>query len=160
MPEAEKSVNGSDLIAFIDGKAAGHSSTHTLTISAETKEHVFKPAASVPQSNASLFKNKTVTGVNVQVSTEGLVFYGETEESPAALAEIALSGEPVALKLYHRGNDGTGNTDKPWISGQFVCTNFVNTAPAGDDATYSAQFENTGPITSNDENFLKSLVSA
>ncbi len=149
----EKSVNGDDLLLFIRGKAVGHCSTHTITISGETKEHAFKPKASAPKSS-SKFKNKTIVSLSCSVSFEGLVFYNESEMSAAELASIIMAGESVEIKSYARGNQAEGAGDKPWLVGKFVATNFTKTAPAKDDATYSGQFENDGAFECAESNFL------
>lgn len=72
-------VNGSDLLMSIGGKACGHCTSHTTTYNSETKDRAVKPASAESAANAGLFKEKTVTGLSVQVKCEGLRFYGEEE---------------------------------------------------------------------------------
>lgn len=149
----EKSVNGDDLLLIVNGKAVGHCTSHTINITAETKEHAFKPKASAPKSS-SKFKNKTIVSLACSISFEGLVFYNESEMSAAELARIIMEGKSVGVKSYVRGNQVEGTADKPWLTGNFVATNFTKTAPAKDDTTYSGQFENDGAFDCADNNFL------
>jgi predicted secreted protein len=139
-------INGSDLLVFIDGKAVGHCTSHTTTISAETKDRAVKPVATASVGSAGLFKNKGVTGISVSISAEGLSFYNETENGYAACMALAAAGQSVAVKCLERGND-----EKPYLSGNFVITSLERTAPANDDTTYSISLENDGVVTFDDK---------
>lgn len=50
-------------------------------------------------------------------------------------------GATVELKGFHRGSDAT-----PYMSGNFVVTSIEESSPAGEDASYSATFDNSGPV--------------
>ena len=138
----KKYVNGSDLLMSIDGKACGHCTSHTTTYTSETKDRAVKPAASETAENAGLFKEKTVTGLAVQVKCEGLRFYGETENGMKDLLGKWKVGGTVELKGFARGSDTS-----PYMSGNFIISSLEENAPAGDDTTYSATFDNTGAVT-------------
>ena len=135
-------VNGSDLLVMVGNKAVGHCTTHTATFSTETKDTAVKPAASVASGSGSLFKNKRVSGLSVQVKADGIVFSGETESGFKDILSAWKTGAAVALKLFKRGSDAT-----PYCSGNFIISSLENTAPAGEDATYSATFDNDGVVT-------------
>ena len=134
-------VNGSDLLMSIDGKACGHCTSHTTTYNSETKERAVKPAASVTARGAGLFKEKSVTGLSVQVKCEGLRFYGEEETGMTPLLAKWKVGGKVELKGFVRGSDA-----KPYMSGKFVVSSLEESSPAGEDTTYSATFDNTGMV--------------
>lgn len=134
-------VNGSDMLLYVDGKAVGHCTTHTTTINSETKDRAVKPVASAGIS-AGLWKNKGVTGLSVSISAEGLVFYQETESGYKSCLALIAKGQSVAVKCMERGN-----TDNPYLSGNFVVASLERTDAAGDDATYSISLENDGEIT-------------
>ena len=142
MAEKNGYVNGSDLLMSIDGKACGHCTSHTTTYTSETKDRAVKPAAEELAENAGLFKEKTVTGLSVQVKCEGLRFYSETESGLKALLAKWKKGEKVELKGFARGGDAN-----PYMSGNFIISSLEESAPAGDDTTYSATFDNTGAVT-------------
>ena len=135
-------VNGSDLLVMVGTKAVGHCTTHTATFSTETKDTAVKPTAATAASAASLFKGKRVSGLSIQVKADGLVFSGETEAGFKDILGAWKAGEPVELVLLKREND-----DNPYCSGNFIISSLENTAPAGEDATYSATFDNDGAVT-------------
>lgn len=134
-------VNGSDMLLMVGEKAIGHCTTHSVSMSAETKERTVKPAASVAQSTA-LFKDKGVTSLSVSISAEGLRYYGEAESGHDALMGLYMSATPVTVKCFERGND-----TKPYLTGSFVITKLDCTMPANDDVTFSVDLENTGAVT-------------
>lgn len=140
-------VNGSDLLLSIGGKAAAHCTSHTTTYNSETKERAVKPKASVTAASSGLFKEKSVTGLSVQVKCEGLRFYGEDEAGMKEMLATWKVGSTVELKGFARGSDA-----KPYMSGKFVITTLEETAPAGDDTTYSATFDNSGAVTIDETN--------
>ena len=135
-------VNGSDLLMSITGKACGHCTSHTTTYTSETKDRAVKPAATESASNAGLFKEKSVTGLSVQVKCEGLRFNGEEESGMKDLLAKWKEGATVELKGFARGGDAA-----PYMSGNFIISSLEESAPAGDDTTYSATFDNTGVVT-------------
>lgn len=138
-------INGSDLLLLVgDDTPFGHCTTHTLTFNSETKDRAVKPLVSVPYSASSgLFKSKSVTGLSITVSAEGLRFYDETESGMATLLAKWKTGEPIALKGFHRAN----STAHPYFSGNFVITSLEETSPAADDTTYKVTFDNDGDVT-------------
>lgn len=143
-------VNGSDLLVAIkEGtgqsitrKPIGHCTSHTATYNTETKDVAVKPLSSVDASAASLWKSKRVVGLSMQVKADGLKFYSESESGFKAILSKWKIGQSVALDLFERENDET-----PYASGNFIITSLEETNPAGDDATYSATFDNDGAIT-------------
>lgn len=133
-------VNGSDMLLYFGGKAVGHCTTHRTTISSETKDRAVKPVASEDVTKA-LFKDKSVVGLSVSISAEGLCFYQETENGyKAALAKI-MAGASVEVKCMER------ESETPYLTGKFVITKLERTDPAQDDATYSIELENDGAVT-------------
>ena len=141
-------VNGSDLLVMVGTKAVGHCTTHTATFSTETKDTAVKPTAATAASAASLYKGKRVSGLSVQVKADGLVFSGETEAGFKDILGAWKAGDPVELVLLKREND-----DNPYCSGNFIISSLENTAPAGEDATYSATFDNDGAVTIDEAKF-------
>lgn len=131
-------VNGSDILLYVNGKAIGHCTTHTATFTSETKDHAVKPVATSGLS-AGLWKGKAVVGLSISISTEGLRFYNESEMGFKGLFKEWIKGKSVELKCMEREN-----SDKPYLVGKFVIASIEESAPAQDDATYSANFENDG----------------
>lgn len=136
-------VNGSDLLLSVmagksDKNALGHCTSHTTTYGTETKDRAVKPVATAGF-HSSKWKDKSVTGLSISISGEGLRFYDETECSFEDLSGLWGAGLPVYVKAFERQEDAN-----PYIAGYFVITNLEETSPAEDDATYSIQLENAG----------------
>lgn len=144
--------NGSDMLVYVGGKAVGHCTSHTATFNSETKDRAVKPVASAGLS-AGLWKGKTVTGLSISISAEGLVHYDETESGFKELLAAWKTGAPVTVKCMERAND-----DEPYLEGSFVITSLERTDPAQDDSTYSIQLENNGEPTTLDESKITENV--
>lgn len=140
--------NGSDMLVYVNDQATGHSTTHSTSCQSETKEHAVKPPA-IKGISSGKFKGKTVTGLSISVSAEGMVFYGESEAGYKALFKAWKAGQSVKLKCMERGN-----SDKPYLAGNFVIASLERTDPANDDSTYSVSFENDGEPDTLDETAL------
>lgn len=144
--------NGSDMLVYVGGKAVGHCTSHTATFNSETKDRAVKPVASAGLS-AGLWKGKTVTGLSISISAEGLVHYDETESGFKELLAAWKTGAPVTVKCMERAND-----DEPYLEGSFVITSLERTDPAQDDSTYSIQLENNGEPSTLDETAITENV--
>lgn len=142
MAEVKKQgyCNGSDMLLYIGGKPVGHCTTHTTTVNSETKDRAVKPVATASIS-AGLWKNKSVTGLSVSISAEGLVFYQESENGYKSCLAMIAKGQSVEVKCMEREND-----NKPYLTGNFVVASLERSDPAQDDATYSISLENDGEI--------------
>lgn len=144
--------NGSDMLVYVGGKAVGHCTSHTATFNSETKDRAVKPVASASLS-AGLWKGKTVTGLSISISAEGLVHYDETESGFKELLAAWKTGAPVTVKCMERAND-----NEPYLEGSFVITSLERTDPAQDDSTYSIQLENNGEPSTLDETAITENV--
>jgi predicted secreted protein len=138
-------INGSDLLLSVGGKAVGHCSSHKVTYNSETKERAVKPVAS-QGSDAGLWKDKSVTGLSITISADGLRFYDETENGFTEMSALWGVGQAVEVKCFPRG-DGKSTTQQSYLEGKFVITSIEEDAPAQDDATYSINLENAGMPT-------------
>lgn len=139
-------INGSDiLLSVLVGsntyKAIGHCTSHTLTFNSDSKDRAVKPAASAGYS-AGLWKEKSVSGLSISISAEGLRYYGEAENGYAELSALWGAATPITVKAFQRENDSA-----PYLEGSFVITSIEETSPAQDDATYSISLENNGEPT-------------
>lgn len=150
-------VNGNDLLVYIktgtgndvERKAIGHCTSHTATFNTETKDVAVKPAANLVRSTDGLYKEKRITGLSVQVKCSGLCFYDEAEGGFKHILSKWAAGQNVELELFERPAEANA-TIEPYASGQFVISTLENTAPAGDDASYDATFDNNGPVKIDD----------
>lgn len=131
-------INGSDLLIKVVGKGFGHCTSHTVTYNSETKDRAVKPVVTAAKSSG-LWKGKGVTGLSISISAEGLRCYKETESGLEQISPSWGKGESVEVEAFHRGQ-----TDTPYLKGNFVIASMEETSPAQDDATYSISLENDG----------------
>ena len=131
-------VNGSDLLLNVGGNAVGHCTTHTTTYNSETKDRAVKPLATAKKSSG-LWKGKSVTGLSISISAEGLRYYADTENGFEQIAPMWGKGQSVDVQAFERESDKS-----PYLKGKFVITSIEETSPAQDDATYTINLENDG----------------
>lgn len=155
MPTTTKTgyCNGSDMLLYIGGKAVGHCTSHSTTINSETKDRAVKPVATADIS-AGLWKNKGVTGLNVSISAEGLVFYQETESGYKSCLAMVGKGKSVDVKCVER------ESETPYLTGKFVITSLERSDAAQDDATYSISLENDGEVTFDEDAITETAADA
>lgn len=130
--------NGSDMLLSAGGKCVGHSTTHTTTMTSDTKDRAVKPPASAKMS-AGLWKGKGVTGLSISISAEGICNYDESENGYKALYKAWKTGKSIKVECMERET-----SNKPYLSGMFIITSLERTDPAQDDSTYSVNLENDG----------------
>lgn len=140
--------NGSDMLLYVGGKAVGHCTTHTTTLSSDTKDRAVKPVATAGIS-AGLWKGKGVTGLSISIKADGLVFYEESENGYKALFAAWKAGKSIDVKCMERES-----SDKPYLAGKFVISSLERTDPAQDDASYSVSLDNDGEPETLDETAL------
>ena len=137
-------IEGRDLMLYINTAADAATPTytpqaaatsHTITYTGETKERITKDTAS------GAYSKKKVTKLGVSIKCEALVSFGDSAGYDKLLAAMK-SREAVKLK-YGFAQEEAG--DK-YEEGLFVITSLEQTSAAGEDATYSATFENSGEV--------------
>lgn len=131
-------ANGSDLLLKVAGQPVGHCTSHTVTYNSETKDHAVKPTATEPHSKG-LWKDKTVSGLAISISFEGLRFWNEREGKLETVAAKWGTGDKVEVECFYREKD-----TEPYIKGMFVIDSLEESAPAQDDVTYSGNLSNAG----------------
>lgn len=131
-------LNGSDLLVNVGSEAVGHSSTCTISLTSETKDRAVKPLASA-SSSASMWKEKGVTGLAINIKADGLTVVKETENGFMEVAPDWGKGSAVDVEVYLRGQK-----EKPIIKGKFIISSMEITGPAQDDTTYSITLDNSG----------------
>lgn len=138
MAETQEYMSGSNVLFTVGGKGLGHSTTHTVTYSTETKKRGVKPPVKVKTKKA-LFSGKGVTEMSISVHGEGFRYKGEEELSLDEIRKLWGIGRSVELSCFERDGDAT-----PYLKGKFVISKVEETSPAQDDATFSVDFENDG----------------
>lgn len=136
-------LDGTNVILSVAGAAFGFSTGCKVTTTAETGERVTKEAS------AGKWKEKFVKTLSESISVDGLILVDGDTETPTydQVKQLMLKGEPVTLDYNLRdGDERTGKTAGGY-QGKYICTSLDLDAQAGDDAKYSAQFENSGAVT-------------
>lgn len=137
-------INGSNLLLKVKGKAAGHCTSHTLTFTMETKDVAVKPVAAAGIRNGK-WTEKLPGKKSVSIKGEGLRVYDEMEGGFKTLLSLFDAAEPIEVEAYERGEAGTEGAE-PYAKGDFIITSLEENAPAEDDATYSIQLDNAGAV--------------
>lgn len=135
-------VEGNDLMLYVNTAESTttpvwsptlHATSHTIDWGAETKVRKTK--------DTGKWAKKVVTGHSCTIKCDALCSYdagiGYTE-----LLKMMKLGEEVLLKFSQK-SESTGND---YEEGLFVLTAVNQSTPAGEDATYSCTFENSGEI--------------
>ena len=138
-------IHGSDMLVGLMLEDAftpmGHSKTCTISNKAETKERAVKPTLeTAAASSAGKWKEKSVSGLSVEISSEGFKFYGD-EMGYDKLLELWEKSEPVTVRYALRGEETT-----KYREGKFLITSLDETSPSDDDSTYTISLENSGPV--------------
>lgn len=133
--------NGSDILVAIDGGAIGHCTTNTITYSTDTKDRAVKPVATADLSSG-LWTEKSISGLSVSISCQGLRFYQETESGFKVVLPKWSTGSTVEVTCFERGN-----TTTPYLTGTFIVKSLEETNAANDDAQYTCELENSGEVT-------------
>ncbi len=136
-------IEGRDLMLYINtGSAAtptytaqAAATSHTISYTGETKERVTKDTAN------GAYSEKKVTKLGVSIKCEALVSFGDAAGYDKLLS-VMKNREAVKLK-YGFSEEVTGDT---YEEGMFIITSLEQSSAAGEDATYSATFENTGAV--------------
>lgn len=138
MAETQEYMSGSNVLFTVGGKGLGHSTTHTVTYSTETKKRGVKPPVK-EKTKKALFSGKGVTEMSISVHGEGFRYKGEEELSLDEIRKLWGIGRSVELSCFEREGDAT-----PYLKGKFVISKVEETSPAQDDATFAVDFENDG----------------
>lgn len=138
MAKTQEYMSGSDVLFTVGGKGLGHSTTHTVTYSTETKKRGVKPPVK-EKTKKALFSGKGVTEMSISVHGEGFRYKGEEELSLDEIRKLWGIGRSVELSCFEREGDAT-----PYLKGKFVISKVEETSPAQDDATFTVDFENDG----------------
>lgn len=109
--------------------------SHTITYSTETKERLTKDS---PGGNSE----KRITSVKVSIKAEALRSFGDKDKK--LLLKAMKEKKNVYLKYGFTEADEQAGDD--YEEGSFVITSLEETSQAGEDVSYSAQFESSGEI--------------
>lgn len=145
MSNPSKVLDGTDLILSIGGGALAYSTGCKVTTTTETSERVTKEA------QGGKWKEKSVKSFSETISADGLVCTDGASDAPTydQLKDAQIAGKPVTASYNIRnGSERDGKTTGGY-TGKYIITSLDLDGQAGEDAKYSVQLENYGPVTKN-----------
>lgn len=143
-------INGGDLMLFLGGTSIAFSTSHKLSISAETVETSSKD-------NGGKWVAKAVRKLSWNMSTENLYSLEGAGKTYDDLFTM-MTGRTEIDAIFTVEKDYATKADEvpaggwlPMTTGQYkgkvVITSLELNAPNGDNATFTASFEGVGALT-------------
>ena len=143
-------INGGDLMLFLGGTSIAFSTSHKLSISAETVETSSKD-------NGGKWVAKAVRKLSWNMSTENLYSLEGAGKTYDDLFTM-MTGRTEIDAIFTVEKDYANKADEvpetgwvPMTTGQYkgkvVITSLELNAPNGDNATFTASFEGVGALT-------------
>ena len=147
-------IKGSDLMLFVGGKSIGFATSHTLSISADTKETSSKDSGGKWQTSEVGVLSWTASSENLCADKAEGVGYDELFAMMIARKPVtgvfALEGNSTDLaenKLDAVKTGGWTPKAKDGSTGQMLITSLEKNAPNGENATFTVQFTGVGALT-------------
>lgn len=136
-------LDGTNLILSVDGKALGFSTGCKITTQTETGERVTKEA------QAGKWKEKYVKSFSESISADGCVLTDGDDTTPTydQLKALQIAGKPIAASYSVRDGSTREGKKAGGYTGMYIITSLDLDGQAGEDAGYSVQLENSGPVT-------------
>lgn len=145
-----KVLNGKDFMIFMGGKATALSTSHKLTLSAETSDAASK--------DDGMWDESVVTKMSWEASTEALVSADPEVESFDTMYDKFIAGEPVDVVLgipANLSNDGvpeqgwSSPATKPsqiYYSGKALITTLERTDAKGSNSSMTVSLRGQGKL--------------
>lgn len=141
-----KVLDGKDFMIFVNGKATALSTSHKLTITAETSDSASK--------DDGMWDEVIVSKMSWEASTEALVAAEAGVDSYDTMLDIMLSKEPIDLVMGIPANlSNNGLPEVGWSAptglhykGKAIITSLDRTDSKGSNSTFSASFKGVGAL--------------
>ena len=143
-------INGGDLMLFLGGTSIAFSTSHKLSISAETVETSSKD-------NGGKWVAKAVRKLSWNMSTENLYSSegaGKTYDDLFTMMTGRTEIDAIFTVEKDYANKADAVPETGWLpmttgqyKGKVVITSLELNAPNGDNATFTASFEGVGALT-------------
>lgn len=147
-------IKGGDLMLFVGGKSIGFATSHTISISADTKETSSKDSGGKWQTSEVGILSWTASSENLCADTAEGVSYDDLFEMMIARKPVegifALEGNSTNLaegKLDAVKTGGWTPKAKDGYKGNMIITSLEKNAPNGENATFTVQFTGVGALT-------------
>ena len=148
-------IKGGDLMLFVGGKSIAYATSHTLTISADTKETSSKDSGGKWQTSEAGIMSWTANSENLMGNESQGYSYDE-------LFALMIAREPIDVRFALEGDStdyGANKLDavptggwKPatkYYEGKALITALTKNAPNGDKASFTCDLTGIGALTSN-----------
>ncbi len=145
---ANNIIKGDELMLFYNGNAFAWATSHTLTITGNTVD--------VATKDHGYWGASEVGNLSWEITTENLY----SDDDYDTLFDLMVAKEPITVAFAKASNYSAnglvsvGGDVQAWTpdssnfrSGQAVITSLSVNANTGENATYSATFTGSGPIT-------------
>lgn len=146
-------IKGGDLMLFINNKSIGYATSHSLSISADTKETSTKDSGGKWQTSEVGIISWTASSENLYANEAEGMTYSDLFDAMVARTEIdavfTLEGSSPNLeagKLDNVPTDGWIPKAKSGYQGKVIITSLELNAPNGEDASFTVQFQGTGAL--------------
>lgn len=151
-------IKGGDLMLFIGNKSIGYATSHSLSISADTKETSTKDSGGKWQTSEVGLISWTASSENLYANEAKGMTYSDLFNSMVNRTELdavfALKDDSTNSET---GKSDTGKSDtvptngwtpkaKTGYQGKVIITSIELNAPNGEDASFTVQFQGTGPL--------------
>ena len=127
-------TNGSDLMLYHEEKPTLAAKSHKISYKTTTKQIVTKDVEN------SLYAKKFVSKIDVSITCDALVAVGGTGVGATELLAKLKEAKEVKLKFGRKDNTGT------YEEGNFIIDSIDINTPAGEEASYTATFSNSGEV--------------
>lgn len=146
-------IKGGDLMLFIGNKSIGYATSHSLSISADTKETSTKDSGGKWQTSEVGLISWTASSENLYANEAKGMTYNDLFNSMVNRTEL----DAVFTLKDDSTNSETENSDtvpsNGWTpkantgyQGKVIITSIELNAPNGEDASFTVQFQGTGPL--------------
>ena len=147
-------IKGGDMMLFVGGKSIGYATSHSLSISADTKETSSKDSGGKWQTSEIGILSWTAQSENLCANEYEGIGYDELFDYMIARKPIkgvfSLEGNSTDYadgKLDAVPENGWTPKNGDGYEGNMLITSLEKNAPNGDNATFTVQFTGTGALT-------------
>lgn len=135
-------LDGTDLILSVGGKALGFSTGCKVSTSTETGERVTKEA------KAGKWKETYAKSFSETITADGCVLTDGVTDTPTydQLKDMQMAGVPIEASYNVRDGQTREGKKAGGYKGSYLITSLDLDAQAGEDAKYSLQLQNSGPV--------------
>lgn len=146
-------IKGGDLMLFIDNKSIGYATSHSLSISADTKETSTKDSGGKWQTSEVGLISWTASSENLYANeVEGKTYsdlFNAMVDRTELNAVFALKDDSTNSETEESDTvptKGWTPKAKTGYQGKVIITSIELNAPNGEDASFTVQFQGTGPL--------------